>query len=241
MMTKAQPAGRAIPPQISAVYQQWWTGLNPLKAQVAFLQTWTSLTLRGWKVREENWDFIQVLDIQQNHCSLYNLIMRHWSHLSFFSHLSRTLQQITASQCQSALLWYDKHLLSWWIISVPSGISCAHFVTQLTRVTWASNKQCQLKRRIIAEVFGLSMICLCAWEQRAWCDKNKGQSQCSLKWFVLQEVWGGRKSKKVSADLICGHVRNEMILWWYFSAVSFSDCDYKNPIYNRSTERLSHL
>lgn len=62
-------------------------------------------------------------------------------------------------------------------------------------------------------------------------------------YFDLQQVWRDeRKPTKVSANLTPDHVGHDVIqrtdLLSHFPTVSFSDCEYKNPIYNSSTEQL---
>lgn len=87
--------------------------------------------------------------------------------------------------------------------------TCLHvrFFTQLIRLTSVSNKQLQLKQQIITEVFRASLTGL-SWHNNLPACENKELR--SLKYFVLQDIWGGKTLKKVSADLIFGQVQNRM-------------------------------
>lgn len=58
--------------------------------------------------------------------------------------------------------------------------------------------------------------------------------------FCLQ-VPGWIKLMTVSADIDCGHETLCDDLLSDLSIVSLIDCEYKNPIYNRSAEDLNQL
>lgn len=64
-MTVTQPTTTTTPPQIVQGCQEVcmiWTRVKLLQAPVGFIQTWTNLTLKGQEAKEQNRDFIEVIN-----------------------------------------------------------------------------------------------------------------------------------------------------------------------------------
>lgn len=76
MMTTTQPTCRETLPGILVTYQDmWiiWARIHLLKVPLPFIQTWTSLNLRGHTAREQSKDFIEVLHNNKSNYCIYNL------------------------------------------------------------------------------------------------------------------------------------------------------------------------